>query len=185
VTVLLVRHTRVNVAPGICYGQHDVALLQPHDPPFDVVRAAVRAVAVVGVAAVVSSPLSRAAQLAAHIASDVGVFVQTNAAFLELDFGDWEGRAWSDIPRAESDPWSMDYHRLAPPRGETHAALTARVCSALDVLAAQHQHDTVVVVTHAGPIRVALARGRGLRSDVYPDIAVSFGSVVVLPESAA
>jgi alpha-ribazole phosphatase len=137
--LILVRHTRVDLPAGTCYGQADVPLLQPHDPPFDGVGQRLRALlarigAQTRVGAVVCSPLSRARLLAQHLAADHGQAVAVDPRWMELHFGAWEGRRWDDIPRVESDPWAADTHHRAPPGGETQNALIARVQAALAAL---------------------------------------------------
>lgn len=49
-----------------------------------------------------------------------------DAALLELDFGDWDGRPWSDIPKAEMDAWVADFAGSHPGGGESLQALLAR-----------------------------------------------------------
>jgi alpha-ribazole phosphatase len=78
---------------------------------------------------------------------------------MELSFGAWEGRHWDHIPRSESDPWADDVVHRSPPGGETVTQLRQRVARAMADLAplSMSMEQVVVVVTHAGPIRVALA----------------------------
>ena len=68
----------------------------------------------------------------------------------EYHFGEWEGRAWADIPRVQSEPWLADLWGAAPPGGETFATVHARVAEALDDIS-----DGTLVVAHAGVIRAA------------------------------
>lgn len=77
---------------------------------------------------VVTSPLRRCADVGAWLAR-WGWRHRTDAALLELDFGAWEGRRWSDIGTAALDAWTADFlhHRLGG--GESLAALLAR-CAA-------------------------------------------------------
>lgn len=148
----LIRHTRVAAPEGLCYGRHDVALAQPPEPPFEAVAAAIAQ----PVAGVVASPASRTAALGRWLAARWGVALALDARWQELDFGAWEGRRWADIPRAESETWCADIERAATPGGESRLALRARVDAALAELHARCRDAHWVVVTHAGPIRVAL-----------------------------
>jgi alpha-ribazole phosphatase len=76
---------------------------------------------------------------------------------MELHFGDWEMRAWDDIPREIFDVWAHDYANLAPPNGETFSQLQQRGLSFLDEILQQHAGKNIVVVTHGGLIRALLA----------------------------
>lgn len=188
--LILVRHTRVDLPAGTCYGQADVPLLQPHDPPFDGVGQRLRALlerigAGVRLGPVVCSPLSRARLLAQHLATDHGQAVAVDPRWMELHFGAWEGRRWDDIPRVESDPWAADTHHRAPPGGETQNALIARVQAALAALhaPASQPGQAVLVVAHAGPLRVVLGAAQGWVASADPQqapVSLDFGGLTWL-----
>lgn len=188
--LILARHTRVDLAAGTCYGQADVPLRQPHDPPFDAVgRRLGELLARIGgdtrVVQVVSSPLRRARLLADHLSRDLGLPTVTDPRWMELHFGAWEGRRWDDIPRAESDPWAEDTLHRAPPGGETQNALIERVRAALAALhpSARQPGDAVLVVAHAGPLRVALGSAQGWVPSADPQqapVTLDFGGLTWL-----
>ena len=46
--------------------------------------------------------------------------------------------------------------------GETYEAMGERVLAALEELAARHEGERIVAVTHGGPIRAALAQAEGI-----------------------
>jgi alpha-ribazole phosphatase len=167
VALILLRHTEVAWPPGRCYGQTDVPLREPVQTPFAAVRQRLAAwladMARLGqplppLQRIVSSPLQRAARLADCLGQALHLPVSTDPCWMELDFGAWEGLPWDRVPRAELDLWADDVDQHAPPGGETRAALRARVGSALEALHAELRSlpATVLVVTHAGPIRMAL-----------------------------
>jgi alpha-ribazole phosphatase len=66
-----------------------------------------------------------------------------DADLLELDFGTWDGRAWSTIARDEVDAWCADFERHAPGGGEPLARL-------LDRARAWQPQGASVIVTHGG-----------------------------------
>ncbi len=82
-------------------------------------------------------------------------------ALREIDFGDWDGKLWSDI--AETHP---DLSRLywehpgdhAPPNGESWNAAAARATAATDRLLADHRDRDLILVAHFGIILTQLAR---------------------------
>jgi len=108
------------------------------------------------IAAVVSSPLKRARQTADAIAAKLGLQVEVNDNFAELDFGVFEGLTFAearDRHPAEFAAWrgSAD---VAPPNGESFAALARRVRRGRDAVVAAHPDAAVLVVTHVSPIKM-------------------------------
>jgi len=108
---------------------------------------------------VVCSPLARTRQTAAAIAAATGLGVQVRADWVEIGFGDWDGltpaelaERWPDQLRA----WQGS-STVAPPGGESLDELVARIRVARAALVAEHPGRVVVVVTHATPVRVAVA----------------------------
>jgi alpha-ribazole phosphatase len=169
--LILLRHTQVALPAGTCYGQLDVALSQPAQPSFDDVRQRLAALleeistatgSTASLVRIVTSPLRRAAELAAALAQTWPVPVEPDPRWMELHFGCWEGRLWDDVPRHEIDTWADDVDCRAPPGGETRSALAQRVQAALAAVwhAAQVPGQVVLVVAHAGPIRMALPQDR-------------------------
>lgn len=143
--MIFLRHPAAAVAPGTCYGRLDLA--PGPEAESDVARALALLPPVI---ALHTGPARRCRMLADRIAARDGVPALVDERLQELDFGGWEGRRWDAIERTESDPWAADPWRLAPPGGETFAALSARVGAAL-----AEMPPGAVVVTHAGVIRAA------------------------------
>jgi broad specificity phosphatase PhoE len=79
----------------------------------------------------------------------------------EIDVGDWQGLSIDDVRRRFPERADVRWHS-GWPNGETHEELGARVVPALVGLAGPHVDDRVLGVTHAGPIRAALAAASGL-----------------------
>jgi alpha-ribazole phosphatase len=148
VELYLIRHTRLQ-AEGLCYGRHDPPLAASFEA-----EAAVLATQIAGwpPMPVYSSPAPRCSRLAKYL----DFRPQYDDRLLELDFGDWEGRAWAEIPRAQSDAWAANFVHQAPPNGECYAALQARVVDFLQDLR-NNGIAHAVVISHAGVIRACLA----------------------------
>ena len=102
---------------------------------------------------IVSSPLVRASEVANGIAAARCLPVEEDAAWMELDFGAWEGRSAADIDEATLRPFYDDPDAHPPPGGERWTALARRVAGAIARLDAR----ATLVVTHSGPMRAALA----------------------------
>jgi broad specificity phosphatase PhoE len=106
-----------------------------------------------------SSDLRRCRDTARLLAPELPLI--TNPALRELHFGRWEGLRAADCERlhpARFRRWMRDPERTCPPGGESLRALRSRVHRFVAGLARRHPGRTVALVTHAGPIRVLLAR---------------------------
>ncbi len=110
------------------------------------------------VAAVVSSPLRRARQSAQRIAYAIGQEVTLNDAFVESDFGAWEGLTFEEVQQGwptELTAW-LTSGDAAPPGGESFETVVRRVRGGRDELIAKYPGATVVVVSHVTPIKSLL-----------------------------
>jgi probable phosphoglycerate mutase len=130
------------------------------------------------VAAVVSSPLSRATGTAALLAAALGdPPVQTEPDLVETDFGDWEGRTFAEVREGWPEQLTrwLDSAAVAPPGGESFRTVDQRVRRAVARLRDSYPGQTVVVVTHVTPIKLllrdALAAGEPFLYRLYLDPA--------------
>ena len=162
----LVRHgrTRAN-AGGLLQGHVDNELDEVGHDQASVLGPALARVAPVD--RIIASPLLRAQQTAAAIAGHVGLAVETDRRWIELDYGDYDGQPMSSIPPEVWARWRSDPD-FRPPRGESMAELETRVHGALVDLAANDTGMHVVVVSHVSPIKAAVAWALGV------DIGVSW-----------
>lgn len=131
-----------------------------------------------------SSDLARAVDTAAMIGGTHGITPVVLPALRELFFGEWEGRTYAELAkthRAELNRWFADPFRHGPPGGETAAQLQQRVWEALETTAAADRPgDTLVLVSHGGPIRTIIHRCFGLSLEKIWDLAVNNGSISLL-----
>ncbi len=112
---------------------------------------------------VVTSPLARARLGAEDYARRSGAALRVDDDWSELDFGLWDGRMRSEIA---ADPahagllsaFYADPNAFAAPGGEQWIGLQQRVSRALDRLLTASKAPSVLVVTHGGAIRAALAQ---------------------------
>jgi len=155
--IIVVRHGRTESnASGLLLGRND--------PPLDETgrrQAAAAANVLSGVGRVVSSPLLRTRQTAEAIAEAACVDVEVEERFIELDYGEWDGRPVADVPSHEWAAWRADLE-FAPPGGESLAALGRRVRAALDDLAQDAISEDIAVVTHVSPVKAAVAWALGV-----------------------
>ena len=90
--------------------------------------------------------------------------MQIDHRFIELDFGDWDGVALTDVPQQQWAIWRSDPH-FRPPRGESLVELDERVRPALEELTERARQEHVVVVSHVSPIKSAVTWALGVGPD--------------------
>jgi probable phosphoglycerate mutase len=130
------------------------------------------------VSVVYASPIERTTQTAQAIAGRHGLTVQSLDGVLEADYGEWTGQRLSDL--AKTDLWTVVQRtpsRASFPAGESLAAMQARMVAALDAVVTDHPGELVVVVSHADPIKAAIAHYTGVHLDLFQRIVVSPASV--------
>lgn len=149
--IYLVRHPTPQVEMGTCYGQTDLALAGSFEQELAMVKNKLNHLET---AKIYSSPLQRCAHLAQHF-SHMGE-VCYDPRIMELNFGDWEMKKWSDIPKGAIDVWAEEHVMKAPPNGESFHALHLRAKALLSEIAAENT-EVAVMFTHAGVIRALLA----------------------------
>jgi broad specificity phosphatase PhoE len=148
--IAFVRHGQTELnRTGRLQGRLDVALSALGERQ---AAAVARGYASEAVTRVVSSPLQRAVATATAIADAHGLAVEVDGRLVELDYGDWDGRALADVPPEAWVAWRTEVG-FAPPGGETLADVTARVASfCTDVLG----DELVIAVSHVTPIKAAV-----------------------------
>ena len=179
--LVLVRHAEAEEsARGRCYGSLDVGLSPAGR--MQCVRLA-RALARERLAAVVSSPRTRALETAQAIAEPHALDVGVDPDLQELDFGELEGRTYDEIAEAMPelyDAWMTTPTRVRFPGGESYADLERRALRAVERLRTEHTDGTVVVVTHGGIVRAVLADVLGIPDDRIFRIAVEPASLAIV-----
>ena len=122
----------------------------------------------------------RTQQTAAAIAAEHGLPVVTLEGVIEAEYGDWTGGRIADLAR--TDLWKVVQtapSRARFPNGESIAEMQARMVAALDEVIARHPGGHVVVVSHADPIKAAIAHYTGLHLDLFQRVQVSPASVTI------
>lgn len=149
---VLIRHPAPDIAAGICYGRLDVGLTPAARR--ELVQCAANPI-LQGSARVWTSPARRCHELAVAIAHHLAADLAVDDRLLELDFGEWEGRAWNEVPRASLDEWAALAMDFAPPGGESGAAMIRRVSRFF----ADLNSDAMdcIVVSHGGPLKILIA----------------------------
>ncbi len=171
--IYLVRHTTPDVSKGTCYGQSDLGLSSSFNEESRLVLAQLPT----DVDIVYTSPLSRCDELAKLIA---GKEIIQAPQLQEMNFGKWEMQLWSSIPQQELDPWMEDFVYQAVPNGESMTQLADRVLDCYDTILSR-KAGKIVIVTHAGPIRVILSKMHDTPlKEAFERYQVDYGEVIRL-----
>lgn len=157
--IFLVRHAPVDGPRGVIHGPRAPADLR------DVAGlAALKAVLPVD-APVICSPTRRTRDTALALRLEPVM----DEDFREQDFGAWTGRRHDDLAASEGEAYRAFWARPAanaPPAGESFVAQVERVASGL----ARLPEGDVIIVTHSGTVRAALA----VALELSPEAALRF-----------
>jgi len=171
--ITLIRHTRVAVEPGICYGWSDVNVA----PSFETEAGRVKAsIANERFDAVYSSPLSRCRKLAAFCDFPRPIL---DERLKELHFGNWEMQKWDEIDDPALQEWYNDWIHLPAGGAESYTDQCRRVAQFLDEL--RHSgHTDACIFTHRGVIACAMVYAGLCTVEESFNIDVDYGSKHVL-----
>ena len=186
-TVLLVRHGRTSAnATGVLAGRtpgvrlDDVGKRQAEELG--------TRMAVLPLAAIVTSPLERCRQTAAALAAAMSsrVTVTTDKRLTECGYGDWTGRPLKELAKdplwrvVQGQPSAVEF-----PGGESMRAMQARALDAVrhydEAVTESHGAGALwVAVSHGDVIKAILADAAGSHLDSFQRIVVDPGSVSVV-----
>ena len=108
---------------------------------------------------IISSTLSRCAAFASELAQRHALPLEFDARLMEIGFGEWEGRTAAEV--TAQDPallkrfWSDPLNNV-PPGAELLTAFRDRVIPAWDEILARHSGKHILIVGHAGVIRMVV-----------------------------
>ncbi len=137
------------------------------------------------IAAIVSSPMRRAADTAARIQTACGVELRIDPRLAEGSFGRWEGLSRAEVlelgspdaellARWESDP------SCAPPGGESINDVQKRAIRLAEELKEEFAGSSVVLVSHVGPIKALLAAALGVNPQASRRLFLDPGTISVI-----
>ena len=162
----LIRHPKPLIEPGICYGQLDI----PAENPEFIARELRQKIP--SHVPVWSSPLQRCRALAEALHPTP----HFDARLMEMNFGEWEGRPWDDVPRAALDAWADDVANYIPPGGESAFQVRERLADFF----AKNSFEEVAVVTHSGVIKTLLSSHNKQSLSSTLKLVVPYGSMTTL-----
>ncbi|PAX08628.1 histidine phosphatase family protein [Sphingomonas lenta] len=132
-------------------------------------------------ALVQTSPIERAERTAIAIADAARVGIERADALVEIDFGKWTGTPFEELNGdPDWDYWNAERATARPPSGESMGEAQARIVAHLAAVAAEHDGETVVLVSHADMIRAAVAHVLGLDLGGYSRFDIGPASATTL-----
>jgi probable phosphomutase (TIGR03848 family) len=131
--------------------------------------------------AIYASPLERTRETAAPIGKARGLKVQIERGLLECDFGEWTGSKLSDLMKLPEWRTVQRYPSgFRFPDGESFTEMQTRITGAVASLVERHKGGVVICVSHADPIKAAVADALGTHLDLFQRIVVSPCSVTAV-----
>jgi alpha-ribazole phosphatase len=171
--IFLIRHTTPAVARGICYGQTDLDITESFFAESEVIRQHLPGV----ILSVYSSPLQRCTRLARLLFPGHVPLLMDD--LMEVHCGQWEMRAWDELPREEIDPWMADFVQVRIPGGESYLDLHQRVTRCWEKIRQEKGMGDVAVVAHGGVIRSILSGISGTPLiDSFKVFSLHYGCVI-------
>lgn len=155
-TLLLVRHGESEAnREGYFAGQIDAELMEKGEE--QAYKSAEFVKEKYKVSAVYSSDLKRAYRTAECFAETLGLDIIKEEGLREINGGDFQGKQHSELPELYPEEygnvWLNNIGKAKCPNGEAVAELGKRVITTLEKIAKKNRGKTVLVSTHATPIR--------------------------------
>ena len=126
----------------------------------------------------ITSPLKRAYETAEALGRRFNLPVTTHAGLHERDFGELSGKTWDEIRVVTKGTLSRERSRqereidLSPWGGETKESVRERLVRFIEYVKTEHSGRRIVVVTHAGVLRVLHAMHDRSLAEPIPNLAV-------------
>jgi len=179
--LLLLRHAETDPAlRGRCHGRLEVDLSAEGRRQAGELAAALREVPL---AAVYSSPLSRALETARPVAAAHNLEPVPDDGLSELDFGELEGLTYEEIQAERPEvfrAWMETPASVRFPGGESFADLRSRVLAAAACIRERHAGEVAAVVAHGGVVRAVLGDVLGLADDSVFGLDQAYGGLSVV-----
>lgn len=103
---------------------------------------------------IATSPMARCQAFAQHLSEKQHIEMQVFDALKEIGFGDWQGKSAQEIGQTKVDQFKQDPLENQPLGAENLCDFQFRVLSILEEITQQYGGNSILIVTHAGVIRV-------------------------------
>lgn len=172
--LILIRHTSLNIASGICYGQSDIDVSETFIDEATTVKAKL---ANYELDTVYTSPLQRCVKLADFCGFPTAI---QEPKLMELNFGDWEGKLWDDIDDPNLQNWFNDWINIPATNGESFMMQYERYVEFVNNIQIKHEQQTIALFTHGGILHCARIHAGIDRFDNTFDHKPNYGEILEL-----
>ncbi|MDE6442976.1 MAG: alpha-ribazole phosphatase [Muribaculaceae bacterium] len=170
--VILIRHTSVDVPKGICYGHTDVPLASSFAIEAQIVKERIKTY---HFDKVYCSPLSRCVELARFCGYEDA---ERDDRLKEMDFGDWEMKAYNDIHDPRLQDWFNDYITIAPTGGESVLDQRSRFESFINEKKEEYSNSLIGIFTHGGILINALVSYSNMSYEEVYNSKPTYGAII-------
>jgi probable phosphoglycerate mutase len=144
-------------------------------------EALAKGLAAIPLDAIYSSPLERTLETAKPVAAAQRLSIEIREALGESHIGDWAGQTLEELQKDDLWPVVQAYPGgFRFPGGESMQETQARFVAEIDAIRDAHPKQTVAVVSHSDPIKLAVAYYTGLPLDLFQRLVISPASVTAL-----
>ncbi len=168
-----IRHTKPYNPNDLCYGRLNFDVSPTFEEESDNALKALLA-ADAKPTNLFASPLLRCMRLAEKASKAVGLPIEKRDELLEINFGDWEGKKLTEVPREQMQAWAKDLRGYRFPNGENFHDIDKRVGTFLDSL---DDNGEYLWVSHAGVIAALQHFACGLSDEIFVEGAFSYAMV--------
>lgn len=170
--IILIRHTSVDVPPGICYGQTDVPLKATFEEEAAVTAENLKAY--LPFEHIYTSPLTRCVRLASYCGYPDA---ERDNRLMEINFGSWEMKPFDHNNDPRLQEWYADYLNVAATGGESFAMQYQRVSGFLDELS-QKSYKKVAIFAHGGVLICAQIYAGIIRMEESFNALTPYGGII-------
>lgn len=127
---------------------------------------------------IITSPLLRCIETISPYAETVRKRVNKDAAFIEMDYGNWSGEKLSHL--AKTKDWKVIQNNPGAfkfPAGESFIHAQSRVVRRLNFLAREYPNKTLLIVSHGDIIKLAIAATLNLQLSDFQRIVIDPASL--------
>lgn len=171
--VTFIRHTSVDVEPGICYGATDVPLRPSFPEEAGEVKKRLDSMSF---DRVYTSPLSRCVLLAEFCGFHNAI---KDDRLREMNFGEWEMQYYEDIADPRLQEWYGNYMEVRATGGESFRDQGKRLSEFLRDTKGENV-DNIAVFTHGGIILNALLLAGAENEEDLFSVQPSYGGIITL-----
>ncbi len=170
----IIRHTTPQIDQGICYGNSDLNVHSNFKNEIIDIKNTINGIIP---ELIYSSPLRRCSKLAQSLFPESTI--EYDKDLMEMNFGKWEMKKWSDIDKNDLDLWGGDFMNQSPPNGESFSRLYNRATKSFENIQSLTKDDsTTIIITHSGVMRCLLMKYLEIPYTKLFSLQLNYGAII-------